>query len=138
MTFTALFVTTIIITLGVVDFVLVTIGHGDRLSVSRFLQPMRRYPFIIFVFGYIAGHLWGFMTPDCQPCPPENSKTSHDQIKPEEECDDIPPLTKEQFEKLQRKLQMDKDGQWPTGNGGKNGDGLSDPIQVVPRKQESK
>ena len=66
MTLTALVVTTGIIALGIFDFAMVSFGRGDKLSVSRFLQPMRKYPFIIFVFGYIAGHLWGFMTPDCE------------------------------------------------------------------------
>lgn len=59
MTTTALVCTITIICLGMYDHAMVQTG-GVNKSISRWLQWCGKYPFIVFVFGYIAGHVWGF------------------------------------------------------------------------------
>lgn len=64
MTTTALVVTIAFITLGIYDLVVVTF-FGTGRSISRFLQGTAlRHPFVGFVFGFIAGHLFGYMAPE--------------------------------------------------------------------------
>lgn len=64
MTTTALVVTISFITLGIYDLVVVTF-FGTGKSISRFLQGTAlRHPFVGFVFGFIAGHLFGYMNPE--------------------------------------------------------------------------
>lgn len=66
MTRTALVVTTLVITLGIYDLVVVARNGVDQ-SVSRFLQDTAfGSPLVAFTFGFIAGHLFGYMKP-CQP-----------------------------------------------------------------------
>lgn len=68
MTTTALVVTIGIITLGVYDLIVV-VRSGVGSSVSRFLQRSAlRSPLIAFTFGFVAGHVWGYMAPECEPC----------------------------------------------------------------------
>ena len=65
---TALVVTAGIIALGIYDLVVVVRG-GVGTSVSRFLQRTAlKSPLIAFTFGYVCGHLWGYMAPECPPC----------------------------------------------------------------------
>lgn len=64
MTTTALVCTIAIICLGIYDLIMVETGGVNR-SISRWLQWCRKWPFIVFVFGYIAGHVFGFMNQDC-------------------------------------------------------------------------
>lgn len=86
MTTTALICTSVIIALGIYDLCVVTFfkpkpktwpcnipdaeQQNVNLSISRWLQSLEKYPFIILVFGYVAGHVWGFMAcPECPVCP---------------------------------------------------------------------
>lgn len=71
MTLTALVVTTAIIILGIYDLVAVSFSPANvKYSISRYLQGLGKYPFIVFTFGWIGGHVWGAMTPPpCPSCP---------------------------------------------------------------------
>ena len=62
MSTTRLLMTTLIIVLGIYDLCAVTFGGVD-VSISRWLESLARYPFILVTFGYILGHVWGWMTP---------------------------------------------------------------------------
>jgi len=63
MTRTALVVTTCVIALGIYDLTVVAIGGVDE-SISRFLQNSAfGSPLISFTFGFICGHLFGYMKP---------------------------------------------------------------------------
>lgn len=67
---TALVTTTGIIALGIYDLICVTSGVGTDISVSRFLiNAGIEAPGIVFVFGYVSGHLFGYMKPiGCEVC----------------------------------------------------------------------
>ena len=70
MTKTAMIVTGAVIALGIWDLIAVTYLGGVEVSISRFLQNSAlKAPFIPFSFGFIAGHLWGYMPPVCPECP---------------------------------------------------------------------
>lgn len=63
MTTTALVTTIIVIVLGIYDLVCVTIGSVNT-SVSHFLANAgAQAPVVVFAFGFVAGHLFGYMTP---------------------------------------------------------------------------
>jgi hypothetical protein len=63
---TALLVTTLVIILGIYDLVTVVVGGVDE-SVSRFLQRTAfGSPLISFTFGFICGHIFGYMKPEPQ------------------------------------------------------------------------
>ena len=71
MTKTSLIVTIAVITLGIYDLCVVTFGGGVEQSISRFLQDSAlRHPFVSFTFGFICGHLFGYM----QPSPPKGTR----------------------------------------------------------------
>lgn len=64
----ALAVTICIITLGIVDLALVVYGlwsgKSTQSTVSNFLIKLGlNVPSIVFVFGFVAGHLFGYMYP---------------------------------------------------------------------------
>jgi hypothetical protein len=67
---TALVTTTLVIMLGIYDLICVTTGVGIDISVSRFLTNAGiQAPGIVFVFGYVCGHLFGYMKPiGCDNC----------------------------------------------------------------------
>jgi len=63
MTRTALVVTICVITLGIYDLYAVSTG-GVASSISRYMQNAGfDAPFIVFTFGFICGHLFGYMKP---------------------------------------------------------------------------
>jgi hypothetical protein len=63
MTRTAILVTGAVITLGIYDLVIVATNGVDQ-SISRFLQDTAfGSPLITFVFGFVAGHIFGYMKP---------------------------------------------------------------------------
>lgn len=69
----ALSVTIAVIVLGIVDISLVVYGYINRKttesSISNFLIQLGiRAPFTAFTFGFVAGHLFGYMYPAT--CPP--------------------------------------------------------------------
>jgi len=70
MTTTKLVTTTGIILLGIYDLLCVTTGLGVDISVSRFLiNAGIEAPAIVFVFGFVGGHLFGYMKPiGCDKC----------------------------------------------------------------------
>ncbi len=60
---TALFCTALIIILGIYDLIVVSL-HGVDASVSRFLQNAAfDSPMFVFMMGFIAGHVFGYMKP---------------------------------------------------------------------------
>jgi TRAP-type uncharacterized transport system fused permease subunit len=60
---TAILVTTCVIILGIYDLVVVATNGIDQ-SISRFLQETAfGSPLITFAFGFIAGHIFGYMKP---------------------------------------------------------------------------
>jgi hypothetical protein len=60
---TALIVTTCVIILGIYDLVIVATNGVDQ-SISRFLQDTAfGSPLITFVFGFVCGHIFGYMKP---------------------------------------------------------------------------
>lgn len=66
-------VTVAVIALGVIDLALVIYGYVNQKTtestISNFLIQLGfRSPFTVFVFGYVAGHLFGYMYPAS--CPP--------------------------------------------------------------------
>lgn len=62
---TALVVTICVISLGIYDLCAV-LYSGVGTSVSRFLQRTAlKSPVIAFTFGFVCGHLWGYMAPEC-------------------------------------------------------------------------
>lgn len=67
---TALVTTSLVIALGIYDLICVTTGVGVDISVSRFLiNSGIQAPGIVFVFGYVCGHLFGYMKPiGCEVC----------------------------------------------------------------------
>jgi hypothetical protein len=68
MTKTSLIVTGAVITLGIYDLYAVAVG-GVGTSISQFMQGAGfQSPFIIFVIGYICGHMFGFMKRKCSNC----------------------------------------------------------------------
>ena len=72
MTRTALVVTTLVIVAGIYDLVVVA-RSGTEASVSRFLQDTAfGSPLVTFTFGFIAGHLFGYLRPTVMPRHPEN------------------------------------------------------------------
>lgn len=70
MTQTALVTTIVIITLGIYDLVCVVLGNTS-ISVSAFLinAGCVQAPAIVFAFGFVAGHLFGFIGPVKAPEP---------------------------------------------------------------------
>ena len=63
MTRTALVVTTCVIILGIYDLYAVSTG-GVASSISRYMQNAGfDAPAIVFTFGFICGHLFGYMKP---------------------------------------------------------------------------
>ena len=62
MSLTRLVITATIIMLGIYDLVMVATG-GVEASISRYLSSFGSYPFVVFTFGYIMGHVFGWMTP---------------------------------------------------------------------------
>ena len=68
MTLTKKIITGIVIALGIYDLWAVSFG-GMGSTVSHFLQVTGfQAPVVVFVFGYIAGHIWGFFPPTCPVC----------------------------------------------------------------------
>ena len=68
MTLTAKIITGIVIALGIYDLWAVIFGGMDS-TISHYLQVVGfRAPVIVFAFGYIAGHIWGFFPPTCPTC----------------------------------------------------------------------
>lgn len=64
MSLTGLFVTIGVIVSGIFDLAMVAI-RGTGSSISDFLKrASHKSPLIVFVFGFVAGHLWGVMTPE--------------------------------------------------------------------------
>lgn len=62
---TALVVTIGIISLGIYDLCVV-LYSGVGTSVSRFLQRTAlKSPVIAFTFGFVCGHLFGYLAPEC-------------------------------------------------------------------------
>jgi len=63
MTLTAKIITACVIALGIYDLYAVSTG-GVESSISRFMQDSgSSAPTIVFVVGYICGHIWGYMHP---------------------------------------------------------------------------
>jgi hypothetical protein len=61
---TALVTTTLIITLGIYDLVVVVISPDTSLSVSQFLVNVGfNRPAFVFATGFVCGHLFGYMKP---------------------------------------------------------------------------
>jgi hypothetical protein len=61
---TALITTTLIITLGIYDLVVVVISPDTSLSVSQFLVNVGfNRPAFVFATGFVCGHLFGYMKP---------------------------------------------------------------------------
>lgn len=68
MTLTAKIVTTCVIALGIYDLYAVSTGGVDS-TISRYLQNAAfDAPLIPFVFGFICGHVFGYLTPECKVC----------------------------------------------------------------------
>lgn len=66
---THLVITVAVITLGIYDLIVV-FRRGVGSSISRALQVAGfRSPTVVFVFGYLAGHFWGYMPPEPLSCP---------------------------------------------------------------------
>lgn len=64
MTHTALFTTTLVIVLGIYDLVMILIGPGASLTVSRFLINIGfQAPAVVFMVGFVCGHVWGYAKP---------------------------------------------------------------------------
>lgn len=59
---TRLLITTVIVILGIYDGIAVMFGGVD-VSISRLFSSVSSYPGPVFVLGYIAGHVFGWMTP---------------------------------------------------------------------------
>jgi TRAP-type uncharacterized transport system fused permease subunit len=60
---TAILVTGAVITLGIYDLAIVATNGIDQ-SISRFLQDTAfGSPLITFVFGFVCGHIFGYMKP---------------------------------------------------------------------------
>jgi hypothetical protein len=57
-----LLITIVVITIGAVDFVIVLLNRGADNTLSALLRktPLR-HPLISFTFGYICGHVFGYM-----------------------------------------------------------------------------
>jgi len=68
MSTTGIIVTGCFIFLGIYDLIVV-MRSGVSCSVSRFLQRSAlKSPLVTFAFGFVAGHLFGYMAPECEPC----------------------------------------------------------------------
>lgn len=64
MTTTRIVTTTLIIILGIYDLVAVAINPSTEISVSRFLADAGlRAPGVAFAFGFVCGHIFGYMKP---------------------------------------------------------------------------
>ena len=62
---TGIVVITFIIILGIYDAIVV-MRSGVGTSVSRFLQRTSlKSPVFSIVIGFVAGHIWGYMAPEC-------------------------------------------------------------------------
>lgn len=60
---TALFVTVAMIVIAIYDAIAVSL-HGVDGSISRFMQETAfKSPAFTFAFGFLAGHLFGYMKP---------------------------------------------------------------------------
>lgn len=67
MTRTAIVVTGCVIALGIYDLWAVNFGGGLPSSISRFMQNSAlEAPFISFAIGFICGHIFGYMKPECK------------------------------------------------------------------------
>jgi len=67
MTRTASIVTGCVIALGIYDLWTVNFGGGLEYSVSRFMQNSGiDAPFVTFTVGFICGHIFGYMKPECR------------------------------------------------------------------------
>ncbi len=65
MTLTRMIITAAIIILGIYDLFAVFWGGVDA-TISRVMKDAGiQNPFVIFVVGYICGHIFGFMSPNC-------------------------------------------------------------------------
>lgn len=74
MTLTAKIVTTCVIALGIYDLYAVSTGGVDA-TISRYLQNSAfDAPLVPFVFGFIAGHLFAYMKPECSACRKKDAK----------------------------------------------------------------
>jgi hypothetical protein len=66
MTKTAMIVTASVILLAIYDLYAVVTG-GTNSSISRFMQDAGfDAPAIVFTCGFIAGHIFGYMPPQCK------------------------------------------------------------------------
>lgn len=64
MTLTAMIVVGAIIALAIYDLLVVSCG-GLQYSISRYLQNSAlKSPFISFAFGFVCGHIFGYMPPE--------------------------------------------------------------------------
>lgn len=63
MTLAAFCTTACVIFLGILDLV-VCLRNGTEASISRFLQDTAfGSPLVTFTFGFVAGHLFGYLSP---------------------------------------------------------------------------
>jgi hypothetical protein len=68
MTLTAKVVTACIIILGIYDLFAVSFG-GEITTISWYMQCSGfDAPFVVFTVGFIAGHIFGYLKPDCPVC----------------------------------------------------------------------
>ena len=66
-------VTGAVIALGAWDLYAVNFLGGVDVSISRFLQNSAlKAPVIPFAFGFVAGHIFGYMAPKCPKCDQDN------------------------------------------------------------------
>lgn len=76
MSLTAKVVTVCVIALGIYDLWAVSTG-GVTSSISKFMQNSGfDAPFIVFTVGYISGHIWGYLKPECPICRKTNLDNS--------------------------------------------------------------
>lgn len=74
MTLTAKVVTTAVIALGIYDLYAVSTG-GVESTISRYMQQIGLdAPVIVFVIGFICGHIFGYMKPKCPKCQDKNGQ----------------------------------------------------------------
>lgn len=70
MSLTAMLVTAGLIAYGLYDL-LVVAKTGVGTSISRFLQRAAlRSPVVAFTFGFVCGHIFGYMAPEPEPPKP--------------------------------------------------------------------
>lgn len=68
MTLTRMMITGAVIALGIYDLIAVMWGGiGDSISYQMQLAG-NTSPVVVFVLGYIAGHIFGFFPPRCPSC----------------------------------------------------------------------